>query len=130
MGRSVVGAESFTGAPGEDWTLYPGNLKDQGDWAFAVGINRFTYHTFAHKPDAGRPGMEMGPYGVHWDRGQTWWPMAAAYHRYITRCQDNSAPGTHGERRPLPHAGRGAQCLPASGLCLGRNPQTSRSAGL
>ena len=29
----------------------------------------------------------MGPYGVHWDRGQTWWPMAAAYHRYIARCQ-------------------------------------------
>jgi len=31
--------------------------------------------------------MTMGPYGVHWDRGQTWWPMAAEYHRYISRCQ-------------------------------------------
>jgi hypothetical protein len=31
--------------------------------------------------------MVMGPYGVHWDRGQTWWPMVAAYHRYVTRCQ-------------------------------------------
>ena len=29
----------------------------------------------------------MGPYGVHWDRGQTWWPMASAYHEYIARCQ-------------------------------------------
>ncbi len=87
MGRPVVGAESFTGAPGEDWNQYPGNMKNQGDWAFAVGINRFTYHTFAHKPDEGRPGMVMGPYGVHWDRGQTWWPLAGAYHRYITRCQ-------------------------------------------
>ena len=29
----------------------------------------------------------MGPYGVHWDRGQTWWPMASAYHHYVTRCQ-------------------------------------------
>jgi hypothetical protein len=87
MGRPVVGAESFTGGPGEDWTFYPGNLKNQGDWAFAVGINRFTYHTFAHKPDETRPGMVMGPYGVHWDRGQTWWPMAEAYHRYVTRCQ-------------------------------------------
>jgi hypothetical protein len=87
MGRPVVGGESFTGAPGEDWTLYPGNMKNQGDWAFSVGINRFTYHTFAHKPDKGRPGMVMGPYGVHWDRGQTWWPMAGAYHCYITRCQ-------------------------------------------
>lgn len=87
LGLPVVAAEAFTGAPGEDWRFYPGSLKDQGDWAFATGINRLTYHTFAHKPDEGRPGMVMGPYGVHWDRGQTWWPMVADYHRYITRCQ-------------------------------------------
>ena len=30
--------------------------------------------------------MTMGPYGVHWDRGQTWWPMAFSYHKYISRC--------------------------------------------
>ena len=30
--------------------------------------------------------MTMGPYGVHWDRGQTWWPMVSAYHDYISRC--------------------------------------------
>ena len=88
MGRSVVAAEAFTGEPGENWKLYPGSLKNQGDWAFGVGINRFTYHTFAHKPDESRPGMVMGPYGVHWDRGQTWWPMVAAYHRYVARCQE------------------------------------------
>lgn len=87
LGRPVVAAEAFTGAPGENWKLYPGALKNQGDWAFGVGINRFTYHTFAHKPDEGRPGMVMGPYGVHWDRGQTWWSMAGDYHRYIARCQ-------------------------------------------
>src|SRR5690606_30671597 len=33
------------------------------------------------------PGATMGPYGVHWDRGQTWWPMAHAYHEYISRSQ-------------------------------------------
>jgi hypothetical protein len=88
MGCPVVAAEAFTGAPGEDWKQYPGSLKNQGDWAFATGINRLTFHTFAHKPDETRPGMVMGPYGVHWDRGQTWWPMVAAYHRYITRCQE------------------------------------------
>lgn len=87
FGRPVVAAEAFTGAPGENWKFYPGYLKNQGDWAFGAGINRFTYHTFAHKPDEGRPGMVMGPYGVHWDRGQTWWPMAEPYHRYIARCQ-------------------------------------------
>lgn len=87
LGLPVVAAEAFTAGPEEAWKLYPGALKNQGDWAFATGINRFAYHTFAHKPDEGRPGMVMGPYGVHWDRGQTWWPMAAEYHRYITRCQ-------------------------------------------
>ena len=89
LGRPVVAAEAFTADSHEAWTLYPGALKNQGDWAFAMGLNRFIYHTFAHKPygDRLRPGVTMGPYGVHWDRGQTWWPMAADYHRYIARCQ-------------------------------------------
>jgi len=88
-GIPVVQAEAFTAEGNEAWKQYPGSMKNQGDWAFAAGINRFFYHTFAHKPlaDSLRPGMNMGPYGVHWDRMQTWWPMADAYHRYITRCQ-------------------------------------------
>jgi hypothetical protein len=88
-GLPVVAAEAFTADSPEAWKKYPGNMKNQGDWAFCVGINRFFYHTFAHKPlpDKYRPGMTMGPYGVHWDRGQTWWPMAEAYHKYIARCQ-------------------------------------------
>ncbi|MDR2859172.1 MAG: glycosyl hydrolase, partial [Mediterranea sp.] len=58
-------------------------------WAYAAGINRFVYHTFQHQalPDSLRPGMTMGPYGVHWDRNQTWWSMSDAYHRYVARCQ-------------------------------------------
>jgi len=87
LGRSVIAAESFTADHREAWKQYPAAMKNQGDWAFCTGINRLVYHTFAHKPFGRRPGMTMGPYGVHWDRGQTWWPMAAAYHRYITRCQ-------------------------------------------
>ncbi|MCK5065835.1 MAG: glycosyl hydrolase [Bacteroidales bacterium] len=88
-GRPVLSAEAFTAFPEEAWKNYPGAMKDQGDWAFCTGINRFVYHTFAHKPlgDDILPGMTMGPYGVHWDRGQTWWHMSDAYHRYITRCQ-------------------------------------------
>ncbi len=86
MGRPIVSAEAFTGR--DQWQQYPWSMKDQGDWAFCMGINRFVYHTFAHKPlgEEFRPGMTMGPYGVHWDRGQTWWPMAGAYHEYVTRC--------------------------------------------
>jgi hypothetical protein len=88
-GKPIVLAEAFTGNPPEGWRQYPGSMKEQGDWAFAMGLNKFYYHTFAHKPfnDSLQPGMTMGPYGVHWDRKQTWWPMAADYHRYISRCQ-------------------------------------------
>lgn len=89
LGRPVVAAEAFTAGSKEAWQMYPGNVKNQGDWAFCMGINKFVYHTFAHKPlgNQYRPGMTMGPYGVHWDRGQTWWNLSSAYHRYITRCQ-------------------------------------------
>jgi len=87
-GHPVVGAEVFTSNNKQAWQLYPGNMKNQSDWALAHGINRFVYHTFAHKPlgEEHRPGMTMGRYGVHWDRGQTWWPMVKAYHEYISRC--------------------------------------------
>lgn len=88
LGKPVVQAEAFTAEKSEGWKLYPDALKNQGDWAFALGINKFFYHTFAHQPldDQLKPGMTMGPYGVHWDRNQTWWPMADAYHSYISRC--------------------------------------------
>lgn len=88
-GEPIVQGEAFTAGANEAWKQYPGSMKNQGDWAFATGINRFYFHTFAHKPfaDSLRPGMTMGPYGVHWDRKQTWWPMVSAYHRYISRCQ-------------------------------------------
>lgn len=88
-GAPIVAAEAFTANSSEAWTKYPGNMKDQTDWAFCLGLNRLLFHTFAHQPfDARlRPGMTMGPYGVHWDRNQTWWPMVPAYHLYISRCQ-------------------------------------------
>ena len=88
IGQRVVPAESFTSHL-DAWRQYPGSLKNQTDWALAAGINRLMFHTFQHQclPDSLRPGMTMGPYGVHWDRGQTWWPMAKAYHTYLARAQ-------------------------------------------
>jgi len=87
-GISLVPAEAFTAQDGEGWKQYPGSMKEQGDWAFATGINRFVYHTFQSQtlPDNLKPGMTMGPYGVHWDRNQTWWPMVNDYHKYVSRC--------------------------------------------
>jgi len=90
MGRPVIMAEAFTTNWNKDpYIFYPTIMKNQGDWAFCCGINRFYYHTFTHKAwidDNYRPGMSMGGYGVHWDRGQTWWDMSGDYHAYIARC--------------------------------------------
>jgi hypothetical protein len=87
-GRSIVAAEAFTSNPGEDWKADPAALKAQGDWAFCAGVNRFDFHRFQAQPWTNRwPGMTMGPYGVHWDRTQTWWDMVPAYHQYLARCQ-------------------------------------------
>lgn len=88
MGRPIIGAESFTAAPGEDWRQHPDSMKEQGDWALCAGINRFVFHRYQAQPWLDRfPGMTMGPYGVHWERTETWWDMADSYHRYISRCQ-------------------------------------------
>jgi hypothetical protein len=87
-GRPVVAAEAFTSEPGEDWKADPAALKVQGDWAFCSGVNRLIFHRYQHQPQLDRwPGMTMGPYGVHWERTQTWWDMVSAYHAYLSRCQ-------------------------------------------
>lgn len=88
IGQGVVPAESFTAA-NDGWRPHPATMKSQTDWALSAGITRFIFHTFQHQPldESKRPGMTMGPYGVHWDRNQTWWPMARGYHSYLMRCQ-------------------------------------------
>ncbi len=89
-GRPVIAAEAFTADSPERWLQHPASIKNQGDWAFCAGINRIVFHRFQSQSGTDRsPGMTMGPnggYGVHWDRTQTWWDMAHAYHLYVTRC--------------------------------------------
>ncbi len=94
LGKPIVAAEAFTSVGAID--AYPWSLKKQGDWALCVGINRFVFHTFPHQTlgDAFKPGMTFGPYGVHWHRNQTWWPMVAEYHRYLARCSMMLRQGT------------------------------------
>jgi len=88
LGRPVVAAEAFTADAPEAWQLHPGAMKPQADWAFAFGINRLVVHRYAHQPWLDRwPGMTMGPYGVHYERTQTWWDLADAWHTYLARCQ-------------------------------------------
>lgn len=87
-GRPVVAAEAFTSTDAERWQAYPGSMKALGDWAFCAGVNRIVFHRYQHQPQLDRwPGMTFGPYGVHWERTQTWWPLVPAYHEYLARCQ-------------------------------------------
>ncbi len=89
MGRKVVRAEAFTSPPGRGFRDSPPDLKNQTDWALAMGVNDFIFHTWQHQPlgtDGPKPGMAMGPYGLHWHRNQTFWPMVGAYHDYLARC--------------------------------------------
>ena len=87
-GKKIVAAESFTSLPEEHWLAHPGSMKALGDWAFSAGVNRFVFHRYQHQPWLNQwPGMTMGPFGVHWERTQTWWEMSSAYHSYLSRCQ-------------------------------------------
>lgn len=87
-GISIVQAEAFTSSK-DGWDTYPGNMKNQADWALAAGINRMFFHTFQHQSfgDKIRPGVTMGHHGTHWNRLQTWWNMSGAFHEYLSRCQ-------------------------------------------
>ena len=87
-GKRVLGAEAFTATDAEKWQGHPGSIKAMGDWAFCEGINRFVFHRYALQPwtDA-RPGMSMGPWGLHYERTQTWWEQSKAWHEYLARCQ-------------------------------------------
>jgi len=86
MGKPIVAAEAFTSSR-TFWRKTPWTLKDQGDWAFATGINRFVIVTFAHQPWTDRaPGMMFASYGLHWERTQTFWPLLSGYHQYLARC--------------------------------------------
>ena len=89
-GRKIIGAEAFTGSAEEKWQSHPGNIKDLGDWAFCEGINRFAFHRYSMQPwgnPAPAPGLSVGPYGLHYERTQTWWEQSRAWHEYLARCQ-------------------------------------------
>ena len=87
-GKRILGAEAFTATDAEKWLGHPGNVKDLGDWAFCEGVNRFVFHRYAAQPWVSRaPGMSMGPWGLHYERTQTWWEQSKAWHEYLARCQ-------------------------------------------
>ena len=88
-GKPIVAAESFTAdATQGKWQNHPFSLKALGDQAFCLGVNRFVVHRYALQPWLNlKPGMTMGPWGVHYERTETWWDQSAAWHQYVARCQ-------------------------------------------
>jgi hypothetical protein len=87
-GKRIIGAEAFTATDGEKWLLHPANIKALGDWAFCEGINRFVFHRYALQPwREYAPGVSMGPWGLHYERTQTWWEQSKPWHEYLSRCQ-------------------------------------------
>ncbi len=87
-GQQIVGAEAFTSGDSEQWKLHPALIKAGGDYQFSQGINRFVIHRYAHQPYLDKfPGATMGPWGLHYERTNTWWEMSGAWHAYLSRCQ-------------------------------------------
>ncbi|MCX6872589.1 MAG: glycosyl hydrolase [Verrucomicrobia bacterium] len=87
-GKKIIGAEAFTSTDAEKWLQHPATIKELGDWAFCEGINRFVFHRYAAQPWTNvAPGMSMGPWGLHYERTQTWWEQSKAWHQYLARCQ-------------------------------------------
>lgn len=47
-------------------------------------------HVYTHQPWTDKcftPGNTLGPWGVHYDRGNTWWYESRNWHDYLSRCQ-------------------------------------------
>ena len=89
-GKPIVSAEAFTAVEAERWLGHPYRVKIIGDWAYCQGVNRFIFHRYAMQPWTNpdrAPGMSMGPFGLHYERSQTWWEKSAAWHEYLARCQ-------------------------------------------
>ncbi len=89
-GRTIVGAEAFTGSPAlSAWTEDPAMLKPLAEGAFASGVNRLILHHWVHQPfdDRYQPGMSMGWWGTHFNRYQTWFEPAQAFFAYLGRAQ-------------------------------------------
>ncbi|HZP03926.1 MAG TPA: glycosyl hydrolase [Terracidiphilus sp.] len=84
-GQNLVGAESMT-SRGPAWAFSPNGLKKVADLEFALGVNRFEIHESSHQPAADMaPGMTLGPYGLWFNRNDTWAEQAKPWVDYLAR---------------------------------------------
>ena len=85
-GQNLVGAESMT-SRGPAWSFSPNSLKKVADLEFALGVNRFEIHESTHQPVPDlAPGLTLGPYGLWFNRNNTWAEEAEPWIDYLARC--------------------------------------------
>ena len=123
-GRPILGAESFTAGDRERWQQHPGSIKALGDRAFTEGVNRFVFHRYAMQPWLNyRPGMTMGPWGLHYETDEHLVGAGRAVARVSRPLPVHAAAGDVRRGHPLPPAGSRAPGIPvarAEGLRLRR----------
>jgi alpha-L-rhamnosidase len=88
-GQNIASCEAFTSTPNTAaWKNDPYSLKALGDFEFCNGVNLFIFHRYAHQPWLDRkPGMCMGPWGINFERTNTWWNQGSAWIDYLSRCE-------------------------------------------
>ena len=85
-GQNIAGAESMT-SRGPAWSFAPDTLKKVADLEFAMGINHIEIHESTHQPVPDMaPGLTLGPYGLWFNRNQTWADDAEPWVDYLARC--------------------------------------------
>jgi hypothetical protein len=83
-GQQIVDAESLTGW--RNWQDGPLEYKRLTDTAFCDGLNRITFHTFAHTPPSGGVPGNMYHAGEHFNVNATWWHQSGPMLAYFSRC--------------------------------------------
>jgi len=92
-GRRYVDSESLTGW--RYWLDGPSHYKQLFDVAICDGLNRVTFHTFAHNPpEAGLPGYVYHA-GEHFNANNTWWKQSGPMLTYMARCSYLMQQGTY-----------------------------------
>ncbi|MEI7421724.1 MAG: glycosyl hydrolase [Prolixibacteraceae bacterium] len=83
-GRKIVSVETFTSNSTYLYKMIPRDLKILGDWAFAQGMNHYTFHVSVLQPNDDKPGINTW-YGTEFNRNNNWFQDAKTYVDYIKR---------------------------------------------
>ena len=91
-GEKKVSSEAFpAGGMEAAWVHYPWTYKWLGDYAYASGINHFSFHCFPFQPwddkAVHKPGMVFKNWGSQYSRHNTWWEQGINWQQYQARCQ-------------------------------------------